>query len=146
MKLTSLRRVHGVYVIPRAPYRDIATLSAIMLIGASGMSFASGDPVRGENIYRNCMACHSADKNGIGPMHNGVFGGTAGSVKNYEYSAGLKNSGIIWNSETLDKWLTNPQALIPSTKMFYKVTKPEDRADVIEFLKRKYEQSDSVAH
>ena len=146
MKLTSLLRVQGECVTLRDHCRDIATLSAIMLIAASGMSFASGDPVRGENIYRNCMACHSADKNGIGPMHNGVFGGTAGSVKNYEYSAGLKNSVIIWNSQTLDKWLTNPQALIPSSKMFYKVASPQDRADVIEFLKRKYEQSDSVAH
>jgi cytochrome c len=140
VKLTSLPPVHGGRVILPAHYRIIATASVTMLIAASGMSFASGDPARGENIYRTCLACHSADKNGIGPMHNGVFGSTAGSVKNYEYSAGLKNSGILWNSETLDKWLTNPQALVPSTKMFYKIASPQDRADVIEFMKSKYEK------
>jgi cytochrome c len=142
MKLTSLSRLHARGPLLDLRYRAcvVATLSATIMIAVSGTTFASGDPIRGENIYRNCMACHSADKNGIGPMHNGVFGSKAGSVANYDYSAALKSSGILWNSESLDKWLTNPQALVPATKMFYRVANPQDRADVIEFLRSKSEK------
>ena len=57
-----------------------AAFTAMMTIAASGPTFASGDATRGENLYRTCMACHSPDKNGIGPRHDGVFGSKAGSV------------------------------------------------------------------
>jgi cytochrome c len=88
------------------------------------------------------MACHSPDKNGVGPRHNGVFGSKAGSVAGYDYSDALKNSGLVWNSETLDPWLANPQAFVPGAKMFYRVANPHDRADVIEFLKSKAGKQD----
>ena len=48
-----------------------------------------------------------------------------------------KNSGIVWNEATLDKWLTNPQGLVPGAKMFYHLADPADRADVIAFLREK---------
>src|SRR5215510_4447458 len=93
-----------------------AAFTATTTIAASGPTFASGDAVRGENLYRTCMACHSPYKNGVGPRHNGVFGSKAGSVAGYDYSDALKNSGIVWNGETLDPWLANPQALVPGAK------------------------------
>jgi cytochrome c len=83
------------------------------------------------------MICHSLDKNGIGPSHRNVFGRTAGSVANYSYSAALKASNIVWSETTLDQWLTNPQALVPGTKMMFSVDNAQDRADVIAFLKDK---------
>jgi cytochrome c len=49
----------------------------------------------------------------------------------------LKNSGIVWNEDMLDKWLANPQTLVPGTTMFYLVKNAQDRADVIAFLKEK---------
>jgi cytochrome c len=116
----------------------ISTLAATMTIAASGSGFASGDAVRGESLYRICMACHPSDKNGIGPMHDGVFGSNAGSVVGYDYSAALKNSGIVWDSESLDAWLADPQALVPRNRMSYRIGNPQDRADVIEFLKIKF--------
>lgn len=53
-----------------------------------------------------------------------------------EYPA-LKNSKIVWTEENLDKWLTEPVAMVPGTKMFYEVQDPKDRADIIAFLKEK---------
>ncbi len=60
-----------------------------------------------------CTDCHSLDKNDVGPRHRGVFGRKAGSLPDYSYSEALKSSNIVWNEETLDKWLTDPQALRP---------------------------------
>ena len=44
-------------------------------------------------------------------MHHGVFGRKAGAVAGYQYSAALKGSGLVWDDGTLDKWLTDPQAV-----------------------------------
>jgi len=96
---------------------------------------AAGDAVHGAQIYKTCGICHSFDKNGQGPRHAGVFGRTAGAVPDYQYSPALKKSGIVWNEATLDKWLTDPSALVPGTKMFYRLKSAQDRADVIEYLK-----------
>jgi cytochrome c len=97
---------------------------------------APGNAMRGEQIYESrCIACHSPDANRVGPMHRGVFGRKAGSLPNYTYSKALKATDFVWNDETLDKWLTNPQAFVPGQKMNFKVAKPEDRADVIAYLK-----------
>jgi cytochrome c len=97
---------------------------------------APGNAMRGEQIYESrCIACHSPDANRVGPMHRGVFGRKAGSLPNYTYSKALKATDFVWNDETLDKWLTNPQAFVPGQKMNFKVAKAEDRADLIAYLK-----------
>jgi cytochrome c len=97
---------------------------------------APGDAMRGQQIYESrCIACHSPDANRVGPMHRGVFGRKAGSLADYIYSKALKGSDFVWNDQTLDQWLTNPQAFVPGQKMNFKVAKPEDRADLIAYLK-----------
>jgi cytochrome c len=70
-------------------------------------------------------------------MHKGVVGRKAGSVVGYDYSPDLKNSGIVWTEENLDKWLTGPQAMVPETRMFFDVPDAQDRADIIAYLKEK---------
>jgi cytochrome c len=115
----------------------IAATVAILLISYPAKTLPSGDAARGETVYRGCMACHSLDKNVVGPKHQGVFGAKAGAVPDYRYSDALRNSGIVWNEDMLDKWLANPQTLVPGTTMFYLVKNAQDRADVIAFLKEK---------
>jgi cytochrome c len=120
-------------------------IAVVLALGHSTPSFAAGDPDHGAKVYRQCMICHSLDKNGIGPSHRDVFGRTAGSVPDYSYSAALKGSNIVWNETTLDHWLTNPQALVPGTKMMFSVGDAQDRADVIAFLKEKATSGQSSA-
>ena len=120
-------------------------IAVVLALGHSAPSFAAGDPDHGAKVYRQCMICHSLDKNGIGPSHRDVFGRTAGSVPDYSYSAALKGSNIVWNETTLDHWLTNPQALVPGTKMMFSVDDAQDRADVIAFLKEKATSGQSNA-
>jgi cytochrome c len=98
---------------------------------------AAGDAAHGEVVYRQCMVCHSLDRNGIGPRHRGVFGRKAGSVADYSYSPALKGSNIVWDETTLDQWLSNPQGLVPGNKMMFSLGTAQDRADVIAFLKQR---------
>ena len=108
-------------------------LSAVVLCWSPAN--AAGDAARGAVLYQGCQDCHSIEKNDVGPMHKGVVGRAAGTVPGYDYSPALHNAKIVWTEENLDKWLTNPQDFIPGTKMFYEVQNPQDRADLIAFLK-----------
>jgi cytochrome c len=117
--------------------RAASAMAVVLVVAHSAPSFAAGDAAHGAMVYRQCMICHSLDKNGIGPSHHNVFGRAAGSVANYTYSGALKASNIVWNEATLDQWLANPQALVPGTKMMLSVDNAQDRADVIAFLKEK---------
>ena len=98
------------------------------------MTALQGDPIRGRTLYQGCTGCHSVDDNDLGPRHRGVVGRRAGSIQDYSYSQALKNSGLTWDEATLDRWLTNPGALVPGTKMFFKLDAVQDRADVISYL------------
>jgi cytochrome c len=120
--------------------RGIAAMAAIafaLTVFADAAARADGDAARGALLYQGCEDCHSLDKNDVGPMHRGVVGRTAGAVPGYNYSPALKKSNIVWTEDNLDKWLTNPQTLVLGTKMFYKVNNPQDRADLIAFLKER---------
>jgi cytochrome c len=108
-----------------------------ILTGTISAANAAGNASRGEVLYQGCQDCHSIDKNDVGPMHRGVVGRPSGVVPGYNYSPALRNAKIVWTEENLDKWLTNPQEFIPGTKMVYEVQNPQDRADLIAFLKER---------
>jgi cytochrome c len=110
---------------------------AIAFVCWTGTACATGNVARGQTLYKGCADCHSINENAVGPMHKGVVGRKAGSVPGYDYSADLKNSGIVWTEENLDKWLAGPQAMVAETKMFFDVPDAQDRADIIAFLKEK---------
>jgi cytochrome c len=115
------------------------TTAAILTAAfASALALAQtppeGDPVHGKALYQSCAACHSIDENDLGPKHRGVIGRRAGSIEDYTYSPALKNSGLTWDKVTLDRWLTNPSALVPGTKMYFKIDDPQKRADIIAYL------------
>jgi cytochrome c len=93
-----------------------------------------GDPSRGAAVYQICAACHSLDEDDVGPHHRGVVGRAAAAVSGYAYSPALKASGLVWSPSNLDRWLTNPQALVPGSKMFFVLPSEQDRADVIAYL------------
>lgn len=100
-------------------------------------AWAGGDAARGQTLYeQRCSACHSLDSHRVGPMHRGVFGRRAGSATGYDYSPALRGATIIWNSQTLDAWLTDPEKLLPGQRMGYRVEAAADRADLIAYLQR----------
>lgn len=74
----------------------------------------------------------------VGPNLSGLFGRAAGADPDYKaYSDALKQSGVVWNDETLDKWLERPASLIPGTTMvFAGIQSQADRAALISYLKK----------
>jgi len=113
----------------------IGALALALLLACGAVAYAEGDPAKGEQVYHRCQGCHSIDRNRIGPMHKGLFGRPAGSVPGFDYSAAMKNSGIVWTAATLDMFLQGPRQMVPGTKMtFVGVSKAQDRADPIAYL------------
>jgi cytochrome c len=116
---------------------------AILIVGF-GMAVTAGasahleapavEPAAAYKVH--CSSCHNLERNGIGPNHRGIFGKKAGSVAGYSYSPALKNSGIVWDRETLDKWLQGPRKLVPGTKMVKSVANPATRKAIIDYLER----------
>jgi cytochrome c len=98
---------------------------------------APGDPARGQTLYQaRCTACHSVDHPGVGPQHRGVFGRLAGTAPGFTgYSAALKRSGIVWDEATLERWLTDPERLVPGQGMGISVPDAAERADLIAYLR-----------
>ena len=112
----------------------MATAVPAKQVEAAGPAMPEGDAANGGKLYQACMGCHAIDENDVGPRHRGVVGRRAGSVSDYAYSPALKASGLVWTPRNLDRWLINPQALVPGAKMYFSVAKPQDRADIIAFL------------
>lgn len=107
----------------------------ITLVGLSEAR-AAGNAVTGESLYKTkCAACHTAQYNGVGPAHAGVFGRKAGTYQGYTYSDALAKSSIVWNEKLLDAWLRNPEKLVPGQKMGISVASARERADLIAYLK-----------
>ena len=112
-----------------------AAFSCATAMADAPSAAVQGDPTHGKTLYAACTACHSLEENDIGPLHRGVVGRRAGTVPDYNYSPALKNSGITWDEAQLNRWLTNPSAMVPGTKMFFKLDDAQMRADVIAYLK-----------
>jgi len=114
-----------------------AGIAGLMLAG-SATAAPAADPAAGQQFFKaQCGICHSvaAGVNGIGPTLFGVVGRLAGSVPGFQYTPEHKKLGVTWDASTLDKYLTNPRAMVPDTTMIYAGLKDDaDRADLIAYL------------
>ncbi|GAA3838640.1 cytochrome c family protein [[Pseudomonas] carboxydohydrogena] len=119
-------------------------VAAATLVAFAGAAHAEpGDPAKGEQAFKVCMACHAIGpgaKTKVGPELNGIVGRKWASVEGYSYSADLKTgngANKVWDEATLDDYLTNPKHLAPHGKMaFPGISQAGKRADVIAYLKQ----------
>jgi cytochrome c len=113
-----------------------ALLMALLLIGTAR---ADGDAARGEVKFQDCAACHKleAGANNLGPSLHGIFERKAGELADFRYSPAIKRSGIAWTPETLEKFIADPQAMVPGNRMPYAgMASAADRADLIAYLQK----------
>ncbi len=89
-----------------------------------------------ETFEKRCTGCHSLDNEKTGPHLRGVYGRAAGSLPSFPYSDSLRKSGVTWDAATLDKWLSDPDAFVPDNDMAFRVASAQERAAVIDYLKR----------
>lgn len=99
--------------------------------------FQAGPPdaAAGQKLFAStCGTCHDPDRSKVGPPLAGVVGRHAGSVAGYPYSRALAHASIVWDAGTLNRWLADPQAMVPGALMPYRLTDATQRADIIAFL------------
>ena len=96
---------------------------------------------KGKKVARKCAACHSFDEGGankVGPNLWNVVMRKAGSVEGFKYSSAMTEFGAdhSWTFEELNDFLAKPKAHLPGTSMtFAGLKKPDDRADVLAYLR-----------
>ncbi len=111
---------------------------AILLFGStlSISSQAQTTGKHGKELFdKRCGGCHALDRDKEGPRLGGVYGRAAGAVASFQYSGPLQKSKITWTDETLDKWLTDPEKMVPDSDMAFHVENPDERREIISFLK-----------
>ena len=116
------------------PMALVPLLAILLMIPRPG---AAADAAAGQAIFNRCKICHSLDagKNIVGPSLHGVIGRKAGTVEGFAYSAAMKESGIVWNDETLTKYLNDPKAVVPGSKMAFPGLKDDKQiADLLAYL------------
>jgi cytochrome c len=114
---------------------------ATLLLAASPFPAVAqpGNAANGERMYRACAACHSLepDRNMTGPSLAELWNRKSGGLPSFpRYSPALKSAGIIWNDDTLNEWIKDPQNFIPGNTMtFPGIKEPRQRADLLAYLK-----------
>ena len=122
---------------PPAGRRALWIVSALvaLLWSLPGFALPLGDSGRGQGLYERCLACHALRYNRTGPKHCGLLGRRAGSLPGFDFTRALRDSGIVWTAETLDRFLAAPLEMVPGTAMTYDGLKDaRERADLIAFL------------
>lgn len=103
---------------------------------------AQADAVRGERVFQRCYSCHEVEDDAPklpGPHLKGVVGRRAGARADFDYSPAMTaagRSGLIWTRAALDRYLADPQSVVPGTTMAPPpgLSDPGMRADVIDYL------------
>lgn len=112
-----------------------------MMMGiTAAAAVEGGDAERGEIVFRRaCAVCHTvvAGYHKDGPSLHGIYARRAGSMPFYTRYRSIDDLDVVWNEETLDRWLADPRAFLDGrdTTMTFKLSNPDDRADVIAYLK-----------
>ena len=101
------------------------------------MEMDMGDPA--ELVFGQCMECHSFSEDGrngrFAPNLWGVIGRTAGTAVGFDYSPALRDSGIVWTESNIDRWLRDPQAMVPGTRSVFSLGGTQEREYALEFIR-----------
>jgi cytochrome c len=115
------------------------TSLCVIVLGVAGTASAAGDETRGARAFGACAACHSLEpgRHLTGPSLSGLWDRKAGALDDFlRYSPALKKSGLVWNGQTLDRWLRDPEVLVHGNFMRFDGVKDDKvRSDLIAFLK-----------
>ena len=115
---------------------SIALAAGAALLAAYAAGGAKGDTDAGRSAFeKRCIGCHALDHEKTGPRLAGVVGRKAGTISAFPYSDAVKKSAVVWNEVVLDKWLTDPERVIPDTDMAFRLDNAVERATIIAFLK-----------
>ena len=117
---------------------------ALMLLPLAVSHAADGDAARGERAFLRCYSCHSVDPNETaklqGPSLYRVVGRPAAGIAGFDYSDAMLEkaaAGLVWDRATLERYIADPEAMVPGTRMSVPPLRDEqERADIVAYLAR----------
>ena len=112
------------------------SFSAILVGALPGLA---ADASHGEQLFVECASCHTLEKgvHNVGPSLAGLFQRKSGSFDDFRYSPAMKRANITWTAQELDKFIADPQMVVPANRMPYAgMTNATDRADLIAYLQK----------
>jgi len=127
----------------------VVVVSALLMISActpappstrspTPLTAPSGDPVAGAEAFKTyCGQCHELTPglNRRAPNLKGIYGSKAGFLGDYEYSAQIKHSGLLWNEKNLIRYMMRPKKMFSDTKMLVDQFPDDTQAkDIVAFL------------
>jgi cytochrome c len=128
---------HALRGAARHPATGRALLAAASLLICLSETRAQ-DAAAGEKVFAVCKACHQVGptaKNAVGPVLNGLFGRTSGTVEGFAYSTANKSGHIHWDEATFAEYIRDPRAKVPGTKMIFPGLKDDQKIkDLIAYL------------
>ena len=128
-------------------YVSIVIKMILVICIIFGLALAITNAYAIDKEFRKCAGCHKIEegkKGGMGPNLWGIYGSPAGQVEGYRYSKWLKESGIIWDSESLHAWLSDRKTReeyfgkdVFKTKMMWTgIKKEEDMTTISDYLEK----------
>jgi cytochrome c len=122
-----------------APLPTLTDAQKKALLAELPADYEGADLDNGQAKFAICKTCHTPNQGGgnmTGPNLWGVFGRKSGTSPGFAYSDGMKSLGVVWDADKINQWISNPRAMVPSTKMTYiGLENPKDRIDVVAYLK-----------
>lgn len=116
-------------------YSNILRALVVAVVLAPASPCGAVDAARGRELFQTCAACHNNSPTAVGPSLNGIVGRKAASVGDFRYSNQMKRSNLLWDSENLRLFVTNPQKLVPGNRMpFAGVQNETDVDDIVAYL------------
>ena len=120
----------------------------LMMTALGGIAYALSSPsalpqaaqdVSGQQAFNNsCRTCHMVREgdNRLGPNLHKIIGRKAGSLPEYAFSSAMKEAGFVWDEEKLDRFIANPEEVVPGNNMkpYGGLSSSEDRKKIIAFL------------
>jgi cytochrome c len=94
-------------------------------------------PLSGERLFvQQCAACHSLvpGETRVGPSLRDVVGKAAGTTAGFAYSEALAKSGILWEAQQLDRWLSDSNVAVPGSAMNFRQADAAKRQAIIAYL------------
>ncbi|MEH2522283.1 cytochrome c [Bradyrhizobium sp. AZCC 2176] len=139
---------------PASSRRDVSVRHrdrAFLILALSGMAYVLSSPsalpqasqgtegVSGQQAFNNaCRTCHMVRQgdNRLGPNLHGIIGRKAGSLPDYAFSSAMKEAGFVWDEEKLDRFIANPDEVVPGNGMkpYGGLPSSDERKKIIAFL------------